>query len=100
MKRRWLPKWVSGFRDRHGKARYRFRRKGQAQYLFKHAPGTEKFLQEYQACLTASEAPKIQPGADKVKPGTFDDLIVRSHDCHPRRWPSLLLRWPRDQRSH
>ena len=25
---------------------------------------------------------------------------VRSHDCHPRRWPSLLLRWPRDQRSH
>jgi hypothetical protein len=43
MKRRWLPKWVSGFRDRHGKARYRFRRKGQAQYLFKHAPGTEKF---------------------------------------------------------
>ena len=26
--------------------------------------------------------------------------ILRSHDCHPRRWPSLLLRWPRDQRSH
>ncbi|WP_325233977.1 RES family NAD+ phosphorylase [Sphingobium sp.] len=25
---------------------------------------------------------------------------IRSHDCHPRRWPSLLLRWPRDQRSH
>ena len=26
--------------------------------------------------------------------------VLRSHDCHPRRWPSLLLRWPRDQRSH
>ena len=25
---------------------------------------------------------------------------VRSHDCHPRRWPSLLLRWPQGQRSH
>jgi hypothetical protein len=28
------------------------------------------------------------------------DPDIRSHDCHPRRWPSLLLRWPRDQRSH
>lgn len=92
MKRRWLPKWVSGFRDRHGKARYRFRRKGQAQYLFKHAPGTEEFRQEYQACLTASEAPKIQPGADKVKPGTFDDLIVRYY-----RSPDFLDPSPRTQ---
>lgn len=25
---------------------------------------------------------------------------ARSHDCHPRRWPSLFLRWPQDQRSH
>ena len=25
---------------------------------------------------------------------------VRSHDCHPRRWPSLPLRWLRSQRSH
>ena len=92
MKRRWLPKWVSGFRDRHGKARYRFRRKGQAQYLFKHAPGIEEFRQEYQACLTASEAPKIQPGADKVKPGTFDDLIVRYY-----RSPDFLDPSPRTQ---
>ena len=23
---------------------------------------------------------------------------IRSHDCHPRRWPSLLLRWPGSQR--
>jgi integrase len=92
MKRRWLPKWVSGFQDRHGKARYRFRRKGQAQYLFKHAPGTEEFRQEYQACLTASEAPRIQPGADKVKPGTFDDLIVRYY-----RSPDFLDPSPRTQ---
>jgi hypothetical protein len=43
MKRRWLPKWVSGFRDRHGKARYRFRRKGQAQYLFNTRPAPRSF---------------------------------------------------------
>lgn len=97
MKRRWLPKWVSDFRDRHGKARYRFRRKGQAQYLFKHAPGTEEFRQEYQACLTGAEAPKIQPGADRVKPGTFDELIIRYYrspeflDPSPARRNSIAV---------
>ena len=39
--------------------------------------------------------PVAGPGASH-KTGTD----IRSHDCHPRRWPSLLLRWPRDQRSH
>ena len=77
MKRRWLPKWVSGFRDRHGKIRYRFRRKGQQQYLFKHAPGTEEFRAEYQACLSGVEAPANRPGADRLKAGTFDELIAR-----------------------
>ena len=28
------------------------------------------------------------------------DPDIRSHDCHPRRWPSLPCRWPQDQRSH
>ena len=37
-----------------------------------------------------------------IELGTGERMFknVRSHDCHPRRWPSLLLRWPRDQRSH
>lgn len=60
MKRRWLPAWVSEYRDRHGKPRYRFRRKGQAQYLFRHAPGSEGFRQEYEACLRG-EAAEHQP---------------------------------------
>lgn len=77
MRKRWLPKWVSDYKDRHGKPRYRFRRKGYAQYLFQHAPGTEGFRQEYKACIDGIAAEAIQPGSDRIVPGTFDDLISR-----------------------
>jgi integrase len=75
--KRWLPRWVSEYEDRHGKKRYRFRRKGFSQYLFRHAPGTEGFRQEYQACLDGIAAERVAPGIDRVSPGTFDDLISR-----------------------
>lgn len=77
MTRRWLPDWVSEYRDRHGKPRYRFRRKGFAQYLFKHAPGSEGFRQEYEACKQGLAAEPIAPGIERVKPGSFNDLIGR-----------------------
>ncbi|MEW6628690.1 MAG: tyrosine-type recombinase/integrase [Pseudomonadota bacterium] len=77
MPKRWLPQWVSEYKDRHGKPRYRFRRKGFAQYLFQHAPGTEGFRQEYDACKQGIAAEPIAPGADRVIPGSFNDLIGR-----------------------
>lgn len=77
MKKRWLPDWVSEYRDRHGKPRYRFRRKGFTQYLFKSAPGTEGFRQEYDACKQGLIAEPIIVGADRAKLGTFNDLISR-----------------------
>ena len=77
MARRWLPKWVSEYNDRHGKPRWRFRRKGYVQHLFQHAPGTEGFLPEYRACCDGVMAEKIEPGAGRTVPGSFDDLIVR-----------------------
>ena len=77
MAKRWLPKWVSEYRDRHGKARYRFRRKGYGQYLFKSEPGTESFRQEYKACVDGIAAKQIEPGAERIVPGSFDDLISR-----------------------
>ncbi len=77
MVKRWLPQWVSEYKDRHGKPRYRFRRKGFAQYLFKHAPGTDGFRQEYEACKQGIAAEAIEPGASRVNPGSFDDLIAR-----------------------
>lgn len=75
--KRWLPKYVSEFSDRHGKLRYRYRRKGFASYCFKCAPGTEGFRQELRACEDGTAAPPITPGADRTKAGTFDDLITR-----------------------
>lgn len=77
MAKRWLPQWVSEFKDRHGKPRYRFRRKGFAQYLFKSAPGTEGFRQEYEACKQGIAAERIEPGAERTVPGSFNDLIAR-----------------------
>lgn len=75
MKRRWLPDWVSEYTDRHGKRRYRFRRKGFRQYLFKHAPGSEGFRQEYDACVSGADI-AIEPGAERARPGSFDALLA------------------------
>jgi len=75
--KRWLPQWVSEYRDRHGKPRYRFRRKGYEQYIFKRQPGTEGFREEYQACLKGVAAEPVIAGAQRVRPGSFHDLIGR-----------------------
>jgi integrase len=75
--KRWLPEHVSRFADRHGKWRYRYRRKGYATYYFKAEFGTEGFRQELRACEDGLAAPAIEAGADRIKPGTFDDLITR-----------------------
>lgn len=73
--RRRLPKYCSEFKDRHGKARVRFRRTGQETHYFQAAPWTPGFLTEYQACLDRVAAPKITPGKGRSKPGTVDALI-------------------------
>lgn len=78
-KRRYLPKYVSSYLDRHGKQRFRYRRKGQSTYSFQHLPGSEQFLAEYRACLD-SVAPVI--GANRSKPGSIDDLVTRFY-CSP-----------------
>lgn len=76
MTTRWLPKGVTTFKDRHRKARYRFRRKGQATYYFKHLPGSPEFLAEYRACLDGVASPQIEV-TNRATPGTFDDLLER-----------------------
>jgi integrase len=49
--RRRHPKYVSGFVDRHGLLRLRFRRTGIKTYYFKAAFGTGAFEAEYRQCL-------------------------------------------------
>lgn len=82
MTRKRLPKYVSEFRDRHGKMRVRFRRKGQKDHYFQSIPWTPEFMMEYQACLDRTAAPAIQPGVNKTKPGTFDALIANYYGSH------------------
>lgn len=79
MTRRWLPENVTSYRDRHGKARYRFRKKGYKPHTFRSQPGTEAFREELAACLSAPvEGGAI--GASRVRPGTFDELLGIYYD--------------------
>lgn len=72
MKRR--PDYVTSFRDRHGKVRWRFRRKGYASHYFKSPYGTKDFEREYAACLDAEPIPV---GAERVHHGSVSDVIAR-----------------------
>lgn len=80
------PQYVTRFRDRHGKVRLRFRRKGYPDHYFKAPIGTKDFEREYAACLDA-EKPSI--GADRIRPGSVSDVIARYysdnafHDLRP-----------------
>ncbi len=71
-KRRWLPENVTEYLDRHGKPRYRWRKKGCATHTFKAKPGTPEFLSEYQTVL-ANSAKR----APRTVPGTFHDLAAQ-----------------------
>jgi integrase len=95
MTKRWLPDHVSMFKDRHGKKRYRFRRKGQSTYYFKHLPGTEEFRAELRACEAGIAAPPIEVGAGRAKPGTFDELLE-----HYYRSPDFLDPAPRTRNNY
>lgn len=77
MKSRALPRYCSEFADRHGKIRIRFRRTGYASYYFRAMPWTPAFMQEYRSCMDGVAAPAIVPGADRIAPGSFNDLISR-----------------------
>jgi integrase len=75
-KKRLLPRFVSSFRDRHGKERCRFRKVGSASYYFEQLFGTEGFREEYRRCLDSiptSKAVRRTP----VTPRSIDDLVVR-----------------------
>lgn len=71
------PEGVSAFRDRHGKLRTRYRRKGQMPYSFKAEPFSPDWWSEYKACTEGIAAPRIQPGAARIAPGSIADLISR-----------------------
>lgn len=64
---------ASAFRDRHGKVRYRFRRKGMATVYLPGVPGSPEFAEAYESA--ASGAPLVI-AAKRTKAGTINALAV------------------------
>ena len=65
---------VSSYRDRHGKVRWRWRKKGFPTYNFRNPPDTPGFKEE----LALAEAGnRIKPGEGRCIPGSISDLLWR-----------------------
>lgn len=71
--------FVTAVKDRHGKIRYRFRRKGYASHYLKSPFGTKDFEREYAALLSGEP---LNIGLDRVRIGTVDDVISRYYSDH------------------
>jgi integrase len=69
-----LP-YVNAFRDRHGKLRHVFRRRGFKKIPLPGLPGSEEFMAAYQAALAGFEG-KLEVGASRTKPGTVNAAII------------------------
>jgi integrase len=68
-----LPRYVHGFVDRHGKARYYFRRPGFKKAPLPGVPWSSEFMQTYETAL-AGQPQSI--GAKRVLPGSMRALAV------------------------
>jgi integrase len=70
-----LPKYTQAFVDRHGKARFYFRKAGSKQVPLPGLPWTPQFMAVYEAALEG-QGPRIEIGASRTKPGTINALVV------------------------
>lgn len=66
--------YATKFNDRHGKPRWRFRRKGYPSKYLQAPHGTKEFEKEYAACLAGEP---IKVGVDRTRPGSLADVIKR-----------------------
>ena len=88
-----LP-FVSKWTDRHGKVRYRFRRKGYPSPMLHGDPGSARFMAEYQAAMSATP-PEI--GRARTMPGSLSDALVRYY-ASPE-WRELAPQTQRQRRA-
>ena len=88
---RFLPQFVSSFRDRHGQIRLRFRRAGMVGGYFKAPLGTEAFREEYRRFneLEASTVIAAQAADLEIVAGTVADLQRRYYALPERLGPTL-----------
>ena len=91
---RFLPEYVSRYKDRHGRWRYRFRRKGYPSGHFTAALGTEEFREEYARFMDAA-APGIaaeKGRSARALPGTVGELKHRYFATPERLGPTETTR--------
>lgn len=81
-RRTWLPENVTQYHDRHGRARYRFRKKGCADHHFRAAPGTPEFLEELHHARAARAAPRARFAAF-----SYDALVASFYGS--ARWQAM-----------
>jgi hypothetical protein len=72
--------FVHEYRDRHGKLRRYFRRRGSKRIPLPGLPGSAEFMEAYQAALAGVSAPNAV-GASRTKPGTMNAAIVGYYQC-------------------
>jgi len=91
---RFLPEYVSRYKDRHGRWRYRFRRKGYPAGHFTSELGTEEFRAEYASFMDPA-APRIaaeKAALARLVPGTLGELKHRYFATPERLGPSETTR--------
>jgi hypothetical protein len=72
-----LPlKFVHAFKDRHGKARYYFRRPGFKGSALPGLPGSAEFMEAYQAALDGESSPRLEIGKCQNKPGSVAAAVA------------------------
>ena len=86
-KRRYLPDYVTAFTDRHGKTRFRFRRKGFAAGYFKAVLGSEEFRVEYAAFMRGGD--RVPAAIERFAPGSINDLVTRYFSVPGRMGPTV-----------
>jgi integrase len=69
-----LPPYVHAFVDRHGKARFYFRRAGFKKVPLPGLPWSPEFMAAYQAVM--DETPKIEIGAKRSSPGSVGHAVA------------------------
>jgi integrase len=71
-----LPAYVHAFVDRHGKARYYFRRPGYKRVPLPGLPWSPEFMSEYEGAMKGERAPRVEIGANRSRPGTVTAAVV------------------------
>lgn len=72
-----LPRHVYAVKDRHGKVRYRYIRKGWASFYLKAEAGSAEFHREYAEIVERGPKTVAIQSPRKAIPGSLDDLFAR-----------------------